>query len=62
MLQQEAGPGGWANLFRVPAGSDATAFEDFLGGADVPGPAAIAVRNDGRIFINSGGLLIQEVR
>jgi hypothetical protein len=46
----------------VPAGSDATAFEDFLGGADVPGPAAIAVRNDGRIFINSGGLLIQEVR
>jgi hypothetical protein len=61
MVQQEPGPGGWARLYRVAAGAEPTTFEDFLGDI-VPGPAAIAVRNDGRVYINSAGFLIQEVR
>lgn len=61
MVNQTSGVSSFANLFRVPAGGEATRFEDFLT-SDVPGPAALAVRNDGRVFINSGGFIIQEVR
>jgi hypothetical protein len=47
-------------LVRVPAGGDATALEGVTDDV-IPGPAALAVRNDGRVFVNSG-FLIQEVR
>jgi hypothetical protein len=59
-VQRSSAMDSGSNLLRVRAGDEPTKLDDFLFEI-IPGPAALAIRNDGRVFINSG-FLVQEVR
>jgi hypothetical protein len=59
-VQRSSAMDSGSNLLRIHPGDDPRKLDDFLFEI-IPGPAALAIRDDGRVFINSG-FLVQEVR
>lgn len=60
LVQRSTSMNAGSNLLRISAGGEPTAHEEVVPDI-IPGPAALVIRTDARVFINSG-FLIQEVR